>query len=161
MAQPPSFTLERTVTHWNTSYLEAQIRNLATATKYRGNLSVTFPIAHSKVTILHGRAPAKDKDPKPWKEKLLKKHPSGPQTQSYEVLQSVWPYASGLPGEGQIRHFSAQSEETWWQVWKAPIRNAMLEKRRGWVTVEDWTTAIMGYDAAERKEDWAVTGKWY
>lgn len=71
------------------------------------------------------------------------------------MIQSVWPYATSPPGTGSgMRECAAQSEQAWWQVWKGPIRNAVLASKRGWITAENWMEAAMGLAAVEREKEW-------
>ena len=64
----------------------------------------------------------------------------------YEVLSAVWPYASLPPGEEASaagRVCAVQSEEAWWEEWKELIRLAVVQKRQGWVSVDDLLMAKM------------------
>ena len=72
------------------------------------------------------------------------------------MIQSVWPYATSptIGAGSSLRECAAQSEQAWWQVWKTPIHNAVLAKKRGWVTAEDWIETTMGLAATEREKEW-------
>lgn len=123
---------------------------------------MTFPIAFSKVVVLHkGKESPKIKTS--WRETRVKKdNDDDDPTQRYDVVQSIWPYATSPPGsapDGSLE-CAVQTEQSWWQIWKVPIRNAVLTKRRGWVTVEDWTDMAMGVKAVEREKEWAASGDW-
>lgn len=60
----------------------------------------------------------------------------------YEVVTAVWPYASLPPGsEGRV--CAVQTEE-WWEVWRGVLRGAVLEGRKGWVSVDDLLVWKMG-----------------
>lgn len=64
----------------------------------------------------------------------------------YEVLSAVWPYASLAPGvEASVagRVCAVKTEEAWWEEWKDVIRVAVVEKRKGWVSVDDLLMAKM------------------
>jgi hypothetical protein len=133
------FTLEREVVNWNTEYIEGQIRSLIAATKYHGVVSVTFPVAHSKVVV---QSPDKAN-----RSCFFSMISFMYKTNRYEVLKAIWPYATSQPGsaasETMPRQCAVQSEESWWNDWKNAIRYAVLQKRKGWVTAEDRIEAAM------------------
>jgi hypothetical protein len=58
---------------------------------------------------------------------------------------------------------AVQSEQDWWTVWKEPIRNGVLGKKQGWVTVEDWKDVILGHvEWPEPKKSWGTsTDDWH
>ncbi|MCJ1453676.1 hypothetical protein MMC28_004024 [Mycoblastus sanguinarius] len=159
-AESKSFVLERKVTNWDTEYLEGQIRTMIASTKYQGKLTVTFPIAHSKVVIRTGTASISEKASS-WIGKLSPKKDSAfkESTRQYAVAQSLWPYAN-IPAGGQGRQYAAQSEQEWWEVWKEPVRNAVLGKKQGWVSAEEWMECAMGERAAEMEKAWGVGQQW-
>jgi hypothetical protein len=59
-----------------------------------------------------------------------------------------------------LRECAVQSEQEWFRIWKEPIRNAVLAKRKGYVTVEDWNDAVMGVKVSEREKGWGGHGDW-
>lgn len=68
-------------------------------------------------------------------------------TNKYEVVNAIWPYSSLAPNVGDVdgaRTWAVKSEAGWWNEWKDAIRGAVLAKRRGWVTVEDYMEFMMG-----------------
>ncbi|KIW66774.1 hypothetical protein PV04_06069 [Phialophora macrospora] len=78
-AENRSFTLSRQCSSLPTAFLEGHARNLLASTKYRGNVSVTFPTHHSSVTILRKSTN--------WFTNMLRLYP----TKKYEVVSVEWP----------------------------------------------------------------------
>ncbi|KAI9759397.1 MAG: hypothetical protein M4579_002386 [Chaenotheca gracillima] len=152
-----TFTLTRTVTNWNTTYLEGQIRTLIASTKYQGRVTVSFPISHGEVVV---HAPLR-----------MNKFFAGflsavMDTKRYEIVRTVWPYATLDPSsdgeQTRERTCAVQSEEAWWVEWKEAVRSAVLAKRTGWVSVDDVIEYAMsgGLEgrgiAGDKLEDWGV-----
>lgn len=127
------FVLERSVTNWDTSYLEGRLLSLVSGTGYPGRVTISFPLTHSKILI---RNP--DKVNKFFSS--VTKVFTG--TKKYEVVQSIWPYADVARGT-HGRRVAVQDEEQWFLEWKDVIRHAILGKRRGWVTIEDKLEFLM------------------
>jgi hypothetical protein len=127
------FALERTVINWDTSYLEGRLLSLISSTSYRGHVTVTFPLTHSRVVI---RSP----------DKVNRFFSNVTQVftgnKKYEIVKSVWPYADVARGE-QGRRCVVQEEEAWFGNWSDSIRHAILGKRVGWVTIEDRLEFLM------------------
>ena len=121
--------------NWNTDYLEGQIRSLIAALKYNGQVTVGFPVARSAVVV----AVASSGTFLSMLSLLLEK-------KKYEVVKSVWPYATTAPSDDLhvARQFAVQSEVQWWSEWKPAITHALLCRRVGWVSVEDRIEAAMG-----------------
>jgi hypothetical protein len=74
-----SFTLSRQCPSLPIALLEGHARNLLASTKYRGNVTVTFPTQHSSVTILRKSTN--------WFTNMLRLYP----TKKYEVINVEWP----------------------------------------------------------------------
>ncbi|KAI1800246.1 hypothetical protein F4811DRAFT_539820 [Daldinia bambusicola] len=128
-----SFTLERVVANFDISWLEGQVRSLVASTDYKGQVTVQFLITHAKVVV---------QNPDKY-NKLLTAITSPFSSKSrYEVVKAVWPFATSKNGE-QGRKCVVQSEKTWWEEWRDPIRFAIGTKRQGWVTNEDKLECIM------------------
>ncbi|KAF7532211.1 hypothetical protein G7054_g8152 [Neopestalotiopsis clavispora] len=128
-----SFVLERVVGNMDTNWLEGQIRSLVASTSYKGVVTVTFPVTHSRVVI---QTPDK-----------VNKFFTSVSTlfngrSKYEVCKAVWPFATHRNGEPG-RRCIVQSEKTWWEEWKDPIKYGVGTKRNGWVTNEDKLECIM------------------
>lgn len=154
------------MTNWDTEFLERKIRATVLSTKYEGTLEVTFPITDSRVVIAkqspNTSSSTRERSDGSGKRKWLGR--SGPpatvagQTtvassndpiQDYHPIQAIWPYASSSPAvvspsksnppfsTRAVPQYAVQSEQDWWNVWTEPIRNGVLAKKRGWVTVED------------------------
>lgn len=140
-----SFSLERVVANMDIEWLEGQIRSMIASTDYKGVVTVTFPVHHSRVVVQNP-------------DKLNKFFTSVTTLFSgkkkFEVVKAVWPFATHRNGE-QGRRCVVQSEETWWREWKDSIRYAVATKRQGWVTNEDKLEAIMeGVGKGVSTVDW-------
>lgn len=139
-----TFTLERVVANLDQNWLEGQIRSLIAATNYKGLVTVQFPVTHARVTVQNP-------------DKLNKFFTSVTALFSgkakYEVVKAVWPFANAKNGE-HGRKCIVQSERTWWDEWRDPIRYAISQKRQGWVTNEDQLECIMESKANKALVDW-------
>jgi len=120
--------LERTVTNWDTSYLEGRLLSLISSTGYRGLVAITFPLTHSRVVV---HSPDK-----------VNRFFSDVTKMKYEVVKAIWPYANVARGE-MGRRCAVQEEDAWFESWKDAIRHAVVMKRNGWVTVEDRLEFLM------------------
>ena len=86
---------------------------------------------------------------------------------TYDIVQAVWPYAANAPDfsstsgpfshDGSTSRCLVQSEQDWFKVWKEPIRNGILNKKQGWVTLEDWKETMMGVQFPEAKKAWGTS----
>jgi hypothetical protein len=167
-------------------FLERQIRSLIFTTKYKGDLTITFPIRNTKVVIespkistAHrelsetsgikkwiGRSKASSSDLEV--AKMTTKLPSSHITNHlYKPIQVIWPYVADSPSSS-IQQSSSMpsnaaagpqaaipSQEDWWHLWEEPIRNGVLAKKQGWVTIEDWQdVALDGIRMPEPKKSW-------
>jgi hypothetical protein len=128
-----SFMLERVVANMDTNWLEGQIRSLVATTEYKGVLSVTFPVTHSRVIV---------QSPDKVNKFFTRVSTLFNGKSKYEVIKAVWPFATAKNGEAN-RRCIVQSERTWWEEWKDPIKYAIATKRHGWVTNEDKLECIM------------------
>lgn len=137
--------------------MEGRIRSLVASTRYNGTLTVEFPVTYSKVVVRKGKDESSSGG---FLGKLItvKNKKADLNIKRYDVLQSVWPYATA-PAGGKTRDCAKLSEQDWWDVWKLPIRNSILAKKRGWVTAEDRMEAAMGLDLPVRK-DWGSGNEW-
>ncbi|KAF4893275.1 hypothetical protein CGCF415_v008869 [Colletotrichum fructicola] len=134
-AQVKSFALDRVVANLDTMWIEGQLRALLAATQYKGVLHVSFPVTHAKVVVQ--TQPKANKFMTSMKKLFSGKH-------KYEVVQSVWPFATAKSGD-EGRRCAVQSEEVWWREWRDPIRYAVSQKRQNgaYVTNEDKLEALM------------------
>ena len=178
-----SFTLTRSIPNLPTALLEGHIRTLLASTKYRGKLTVEFPVHYAEIIILRKSSN--------WFTNMLRLYP----TKKYEVLSVEWPVigtsqqqsqsgnAEGSSAEGHVSRAenhppssaSSASEngaqsgdqshrtglpavvaQAWWREWHASIWNAVLGGKKGWVTVEDWIEAKMGVREKERGKEWGI-----
>ncbi|KAK1979375.1 hypothetical protein LZ30DRAFT_726420 [Colletotrichum cereale] len=130
-----SFALERVVANLDTLYIEGQIRSLIASTQYKGQIHISFPVTHAKVKVKSAEKPSKLY--MGMKNLFSSRH-------KYEVIQSVWPFASARNGEDG-RRWMVQSEEVWWREWRDSIKYAMAQKRQNgaYVTNEDKLEALM------------------
>lgn len=140
------FTLERTVINWDTTSLEGRILSLISNISYRGQVTVTFPVTHSRV-VVHS----------PDKVNRFFSNVAALFTgvKRYEVVRSVWPYADMPHGEPG-RRCVVQDEDAWWADWKDAIRHAILARTRGWVSVEDRLEFLM----EPKKEELVKLAEW-
>jgi hypothetical protein len=139
------FVIQRIVTNWDIEYIEGRLRALIASTGYRNQLTITFPMTHSKIVV---QSPDKINKLFTSMQNLF----TG--TKRYEVIKIVWPYASVPPGD-EDRKCAVQSEESWWSDWKDAIRHAVLSGRKGWVTVEDRLEFLMAPERDKGKtKDW-------
>lgn len=179
----PSFTLHRHPANLPSAILEGMIRTLLAATKYRGKVSVEFPVQYAAVTVLRQSGN--------WFTNMLRLYP----TKRYEVVETVWTVgataggadkgSNGGTGNGSVSivdvpQTTSVAAETpnghdregpsteegngraglvaqeWWREWQFAVWNAVLGGKQGWVTVEDWIEAKMGVRVKERARDWGV-----
>lgn len=128
-----TFTLERVVGNMDTNWLEGQIRSMVAAIEYKGVVSVTFPVTHSRIVI---------QNPDKVNKFFTSVSTLFTGKSKYEVAKAVWPFATAKNGDPS-RRCVVQSEKVWWEEWKDPIRYAISTKRHGWVTNEDKLECIM------------------
>jgi hypothetical protein len=125
------FTLTRQLSNWNSTYIEGQIRSLIASTGYDQPVTVTFPVKYAKVVVY----PPKSSQSffTTLVSPLLEKR-------RFEIIRAVWPYASLPPGANAAaagRLCVAQTEEMWWEEWRDVLRWSIVNKRNGWVTIDD------------------------
>lgn len=127
------FALDRVVANLDTDWIEGQIRSLVASLNFRGVVDISFVVTHSRVVIQN-----------PDKVNQFFTSVTGlfSGKNKYEVVKSVWPFATTKHGEPG-RQCVVQSEDVWWREWKHPIKYAISQKRQGWVTVEDKLEAVM------------------
>ncbi len=167
----PSFILHRQAPSLPLPILEGMVRTLLASTKYRGKLTVEFPVQHSDVVVLRRSGN--------WFTNMLRLYP----TKKYEAVEALWEVSGAssadeaFAGEGRSSNTTANdttggSELTdgpqdrhgragliaqeWWREWQFAIWNAVLGGKKGWVTVEDWIEAKMGVREKDRGRDWGV-----
>lgn len=127
------FTLERVVANLDIDWIDGQIRGLLATLKYKGSVDVTFAVTYNKVTV---------QSPDKASQFFTSAMSLFAGMRRYNVVQSVWPFASSPVGEpGRV--CAIQTEEAWWREWRGPIGYAISQKRQGWVTVEDKLQLIM------------------
>jgi thymidine phosphorylase len=82
--------------------------------------------------------------------------PKKDRTKRYECAEVIWPFANVLANEGG-RRCAVQDEQDWWTSWKDAVRNAVLARKTGYVTLEDRMDVAMGVVALESGKDWGVS----
>lgn len=142
-----SFALTKQVTNWNTDYLEGQIRSLVASTGYKGRLSIEFPVTHSSLVV---QAPTNSKA---WYEAIADVF-KAKNSRRYEVIAAVWPFAALASDEAssQGNAWAVKSEMQFWAEWKDVLKSAVLEGRKGWLSVEDHVDFAMGNGWEGRKQ---------
>ncbi|ORY65515.1 uncharacterized protein BCR38DRAFT_341525 [Pseudomassariella vexata] len=128
-----TFLLERVVANMDTEWLGGQLRNLVAETDYKGLVTVTFPVTHSRVVI---------QNPDKVNRFFTSVSTLFSGKSKYEVVKVVWPFSNAKNGE-RDRVCMVQDEKTWWEEWKDPIKYAVATRRHGWVTNEDKLECIM------------------
>ncbi|KAF7559468.1 hypothetical protein G7046_g4708 [Stylonectria norvegica] len=140
-----SFVLDRVVANLDTDWIEGQLRSLVASLKYGGTVDVTFVVSHSRV-VVH--------NPDKVNQFITSVTSLFSGKNKYEVIKAVWPFATTKNGEPG-RLCVVQSEEVWWREWRDPIKYAMEQKRKGWVTVEDKLEVVMeGKGHGTQSIDW-------
>lgn len=131
LIQHARFTLTRQLSNWNSTYIEGQIRSLIASTGYDQPVTVSFPVKYAKVVVY----PPKGSQSffTTLVSPLLEKR-------RFEIIRAVWPYASMPPGAEAAaagRSCVVQTEELWWEEWRDVLRWAIVNRRNGWVTIDD------------------------
>ncbi|KAI0872684.1 hypothetical protein GGS24DRAFT_466745 [Hypoxylon argillaceum] len=144
-----TFTLERVVANLDHNWIEGQIRSLVATTNYKGLVTVQFPVTHARVTI---------QNPDKVNKFFTSVATLFTGKAKYEVVKAVWPFANAKNGD-RGRKCIVQSEKTWWEEWRDPIKYAISQKRQGWVTNEDKLECIMeskgkGVSMVDWGEEW-------
>ena len=175
------------MTNWDTEFLDRKIRVAILSTKYKGDLKITFPITNSRVVIAKQlpimASSAREHSNTSGRQKWLgrSKAPlevadqtvaasADDEIHAYCPVQAIWPYASSFSAAASTSQsnslfstnagyqYAVQSEQDWWTVWREPIRNGVLAKKQGWVTVEDWKDVILDQvQWAEPKKSWGTS----
>ena len=152
-SQTYSFSLKRRIVNLDKDTLEGLIRTTIAKTRYRGTITIEFPLTFSEVVVQQGEVKTSFKDIFYWSlQPPAKKDP----TKRYDCVDVIWPFANFPPNEPD-RRCAVQSEQDWWASWKGAVRNAVLRKRHGHVTSEDCMDVAMGIEAPEPKKDWGAT----
>lgn len=111
-----SFLVERGVMISNTSILEGRVRSLDGSLKFRGNITVPFPVSHTAVVVAAGSQGAGF---------VTKPFSKIPDKEEYSVVRAIWPsattasssLATAMNGQGGTARVCAlQSNEGWWDV---------------------------------------------
>ncbi|KHN97847.1 uncharacterized protein MAM_04236 [Metarhizium album ARSEF 1941] len=140
-----TFSLDRVVANLDVNWIEGQLRSLIATLKYRGAVDVTFLVTHSRVLV---------QSPDRVNQFFTNVTSLFSGKNKYEVIKSVWPFATTKNGEPG-RRCIVQSEKEWWREWRDPIRYAIAQRRQGWVTVEDKLEAVMeGKGKQTESVDW-------
>ncbi|MBE3047739.1 hypothetical protein IMZ48_35565 [Candidatus Bathyarchaeota archaeon] len=143
-----SFSLSRVVANLDAPWIEGRLRSLVASTGYKGEVSVTFPVTHSRVVV---------QNPDRVNKFFTSMSTLFSGRHKYEVVSAVWPFATTRQGDG--RRCVVQSEDAWWNEWRDSIKYAVITKRQGWVTLEDKLEALMegkgkGVDIIDWGSEW-------
>ena len=136
-----SFTLNRRILHHDSAALEALITALVRSTNYRGDLRVTFPITHSRVTVY---SPSWQNH---YREKLWLRWIfylsflwviSWPylwfMTRRWEVVTAE--FRCSTAPECENKQDITKSGESFVKEWETSIRRAVLEMKQGSIDEE-------------------------
>lgn len=165
-AENRTFTISRVPLNLPVSVLEGHVRTLIAATRYRGKVTVEFPVLYRDVVVSRTSGN--------WFVKLVGLY----NVRRFEVVQCVWTVGGATDDEGDDGEPTGEGHDSvdadreadrnaraglvaqeWWNEWKPSILNAVLAKKKGWITVEDWLEAKMGVKEAERRKDWGFDGE--
>jgi len=175
-----SFTLHRHVANLPAQLLEGMVRTLLAAARYRGKVSVEFPAQFSSVTV--------QRQSGNWFTNILRLYPTK-KYEVVDTVWDVAASASTAAGQietdtntdtntttntdlgGSNSNSTAAATERngragliaqeWWREWQFAIWNAVMQKRQGWATVEDWIEAKMGVRMPQPTKDWGVDYAYY
>jgi len=103
-------------------------------------------VTHSKIVV-------ETTTSRPWYQVLADAfQPS--QTRRYEVVTAVWPYAALAPeyASGKGNSWAVKSEMQFWTEWKDVLHCALLERRIGWLSMEDHIEWAMGTGWDDKKQ---------
>lgn len=155
-----SFSLHRQIANFPTTILEGMVRTLLAATKYRGKVTVEFPVQFAEVIV--------QRQSGNWFTNMLRLYP----TKKYEVVQTVWDVASTGESSNTTASTSTSTAtqqhqqhqmgraglvaQEWWREWQYAIWNAVIKRRVGWVTIEDWIETKMGVKMPQPSREWGV-----
>jgi len=181
-----SFTLHRHVANLPAQILEGMVRTLLAAARYRGKVGVEFPVQYADVTVLRQSGnwftnmlrlyPTKKYEVV---EAVWDVGATTTQSQNGSAHTTPGVGAAGSGGQRNKPHTTSSHSpsasdgnsgstdpdgagqagliaQAWTREWHFAIRNAVLQGRKGWVTVEDWIEAKMGMRMADRNKDWGV-----
>jgi hypothetical protein len=132
-ARIKSFTLRREVRNHDTKKLEQLIRSAISETNYRGHVNVGFPSTHTSL-IVYSPGLINQWRMTTWIRWVFYLTFlwifAWPilffSTSRYEVVKSVWNYASKPPGEENGRHPTKLSELQFFHKWQSAIKRAAL-----------------------------------
>ncbi|EHK99312.1 hypothetical protein M7I_4829 [Glarea lozoyensis 74030] len=128
------FTLQREIRWHDTAKLEHLIRSALLETNYRGHISITFPTSHTSVTVYSPGLINR------WRMTTWIRWIfylsflwifTWPLlfflTSRYEVVKSVWYYASKPPGEEMGRIPTTNDEVNYFYKWQSAIKRNVLK----------------------------------
>ncbi|GFG03081.1 hypothetical protein IFM61392_02622 [Aspergillus lentulus] len=148
------FTLKRRVVNFDQDRVDGLIRTAVASTRYQGVVEVSFPTTFAEVAVRHGAEPkASFKDLFYWS---MEPPPKKDRTMRYECAEVIWPFAN-VPANEAGRCCAVQDEQSWWTSWKDAVRNAVLARRTGYVTLEDRMDVAMGVVVLDSGKDWGVS----
>jgi hypothetical protein len=125
------FIITRKLTNWDSETIIGRIHGLVQHLNYKGQISVTVPVSHSRTVIKTTESFSA----------VLRSHFIPAEKWEVDVF---WPYASHPAGEDSDGDHSSprkclvRTENGWFKDWRPTLRAAILNKKKGWVGLDDW-----------------------
>lgn len=153
-------SLARTMSNFDLDGLSGSVRNyFADALRYRGHLDISLQAAYARVVVDNQPSKGAGAFFRPLVAALVG-------AKEFEVVCAVWPFARSASGDGAggggggggERECAVCSEAAWWREWREAVGWAAVQRRRGWVSVEDrLECAMSGWVGEGRVTEW---GSW-
>ncbi|KAH8652715.1 hypothetical protein BGZ60DRAFT_387661 [Tricladium varicosporioides] len=136
-AKIKSFTLKREVINHDQKRVEQLIRSALAEANYRGHVHITFPTTHTSV-VVYSPGLINQWRITTWIRWLFYLTFlwvfAWPflwfMTSRYEVVKSVWQYASSPPGDDMGREPTVLSEVEWFYKWESAIKRAAIARMK-------------------------------
>lgn len=127
-----SLQITRTLSNWDTDLLIGRLHAHILSLKYKGTISITFPVSMARTVL---------KADTSFASSIRNTLFGGSEGNKIEI-ETVWPYANRAGGENEggyttERMCLVRSEEGWWRDWKAVVSQAIVDRRRGWIGLDD------------------------
>jgi len=139
--------ITRRLANWDTEYLNGRLHGLLQSLNYKGRVEIAFPSNHFQTIV----------KPEQSLTSTLRSVFLGAGEQY--SLDVIWPYASHIAGEDEEASHSdpttadgqnrtrrkclVRTEQGWFKEWRSTIRQAVLDRRRGWIGEADWMEGMM------------------
>ncbi|KAF5021217.1 hypothetical protein F66182_6736, partial [Fusarium sp. NRRL 66182] len=131
-----TFVLERRITGWDFALVGSRLESLVRATNYNGQVNITFPTTNARVEIFNRCVTNRWRLTRwirlvfylsllwlfawPWLSF---------RTRWFETVYVEW-HLSRPDRQGTLR-YACMSEDQWLRLWRRPIRQAVLARRKG------------------------------